>query len=639
MEPLSHPSEGLDNVGRHDHKDAAEQLQYETGPKLTGLTDTVAFNAEAVPEHVAGATDERGKLEKLKQTAKTVAHATAHPHQTIKQRGQKHLSKTVVPSERPWLDDSVKADEQLLDAHDDLDRLKAEHRQERINNDLAPELEGTARRIDGLEHEREDLAVAWDMARYVRRARVVRRPIKWPLKERYHVQGPDGRVEGFNWMKWIGHLILYGFQDTSLQYIDPTNAVPYSKEELNRTIERLLVAAEPSVYWWMRVRHVYRWEDPWLTFKWLVLYLVLLKTGYFMSWYWCYLLYSVITNYDGRHSRWWMRKAHDRSQDRKARAALLSEMVMRHGPDNWLEPLLDEFGPWLQLQLRDLAQFLEISSNYYMWKNVSSTTWTCVGYFTLLLISAIPDVQFSIKVFWVAVGVYFFMSRPIASLYPRFRHVVNPLKWFFWHQPTGSEYAFGYLRKHALPPIDRTLKAEQTGESEDEVDAEIYFDSISKPPPYRAVDKRVGLLPGGEEPFMHFRAHWSGRRGRLEIMRTSLRFTTATMGDRRNVEWERSLADLLEVRKLNVPLTDLPKPSMTKLSQASAALSILWLVPGTTNVASIEEQPNSPDACDEEVLYAMGENRRNEAFNALIGISGALWQELQPQPEWQTRQH
>jgi len=51
------------------------------------------------------------------------------------------------------------------------------------------------------------------------------------------------------------------------------------------------VASESFQLWWMRVRRVYTWEDPWLTFKWLMVFLVLLKTGYIMSFYVGYTSY------------------------------------------------------------------------------------------------------------------------------------------------------------------------------------------------------------------------------------------------------------------------------------------------------------------------------------------------------------
>lgn len=35
-------------------------------------------------------------------------------------------------------------------------------------------------------------------------------------------------------------------------------------------------------------------------------------------------------------------------------------MVDRHGREHWLEPMLDEVAPYIQLQVGDLAGFLEV---------------------------------------------------------------------------------------------------------------------------------------------------------------------------------------------------------------------------------------------------------------------------------------
>lgn len=150
-------------------------------------------------------------------------------------------------------------------------------------------------------------------------------------------------------------LVIYGFQDAALFYVEPTNAVSFDREVLTRQVERLLVASQTFQLWWMRVRRVYTWEDPWLTFKWLLLFLALLKTGYFMSCYWSYLLYSVVTNFYGRHTRTWMRESTNRTNRTQERASMLSELIVRHGADAWLEPFLDEFGPWIQLQIGDVV--------------------------------------------------------------------------------------------------------------------------------------------------------------------------------------------------------------------------------------------------------------------------------------------
>ena len=87
-------------------------------------------------------------------------------------------------------------------------------------------------------------------------------------------------------------------------------------------------------------------------------------------------------------------------------------------------------------RLGDVADFFEVCANYYDWRSVSSTTATCVVYVALFLVSVIPSLDYSIKVFWLSCGLYFFMSRPIATLYPRFRHALDPVRWMYWDSPT-----------------------------------------------------------------------------------------------------------------------------------------------------------------------------------------------------------
>jgi hypothetical protein len=36
------------------------------------------------------------------------------------------------------------------------------------------------------------------------------------------------------------------------------------------------------------------------------------------------------------------------------------ELIDKHGRENWLEPLIDELGPYIQLQLGDVANMLEV---------------------------------------------------------------------------------------------------------------------------------------------------------------------------------------------------------------------------------------------------------------------------------------
>jgi hypothetical protein len=55
-----------------------------------------------------------------------------------------------------------------------------------------------------------------------------------------------------------------------------------------------------------------------------------------------------------------MRESLNRALDRGAQAYRWGELVDRHGREQWLDPLMQEVAPYIQLQLGDLAAFLEV---------------------------------------------------------------------------------------------------------------------------------------------------------------------------------------------------------------------------------------------------------------------------------------
>lgn len=55
-----------------------------------------------------------------------------------------------------------------------------------------------------------------------------------------------------------------------------------------------------------------------------------------------------------------VRQSLDRSLNRGALAYRWGELVDRQGRNQWLEPLLDEVIPYIQMQVGDLAAFLEV---------------------------------------------------------------------------------------------------------------------------------------------------------------------------------------------------------------------------------------------------------------------------------------
>lgn len=55
-----------------------------------------------------------------------------------------------------------------------------------------------------------------------------------------------------------------------------------------------------------------------------------------------------------------MRETHEKSLDQKSAALKFTDLMRQHGDQHWIDPLVEKMGPWLQLMLVDLADFLEV---------------------------------------------------------------------------------------------------------------------------------------------------------------------------------------------------------------------------------------------------------------------------------------
>ena len=55
-----------------------------------------------------------------------------------------------------------------------------------------------------------------------------------------------------------------------------------------------------------------------------------------------------------------LRESTHRVFDDQGTASKVGELIDKHGSEKWLEPLIDELGPFIQLQLGDVANMLEV---------------------------------------------------------------------------------------------------------------------------------------------------------------------------------------------------------------------------------------------------------------------------------------
>ena len=148
----------------------------------------------------------------------------------------------------------------------------------------------------------------------------------------------------------------------------------------------------------------------------------------------------------------------------------MGELIDRHGRENWLDPFIDQLGPYIQLQLGDLADFIEILAksvcnsaldvriqghlmltlfhSFYAWKSPLKTVSTLVFFTACLAVSIFGDTKFNLRIVYFVAGGAFFFCWPIASRYPQYRFLVSPLRWVFWDVPThGKPKVFSFLQE------------------------------------------------------------------------------------------------------------------------------------------------------------------------------------------------
>ena len=145
------------------------------------------------------------------------------------------------------------------------------------------------------------------------------------------------------------------------EYIGYTSSPPQpSKEVVMPAVERLLVASAPFQTLIMEARKIYRWDDPNLTTKFLA--------GYGIVWAFNMVLPASLLSIVYLIA---MRKIHEpnlndlrkdviRTEDRNKTALSVTEFMEKEGDEGWVDELVRVVGPFLMIQLADLANLMEI---------------------------------------------------------------------------------------------------------------------------------------------------------------------------------------------------------------------------------------------------------------------------------------
>ncbi|KAL9094415.1 MAG: hypothetical protein Q9165_003265 [Trypethelium subeluteriae] len=623
---------------KKDHEEESEQESLAENHVIEDVKQNPAFSPKQLIRKKGISVS--STIDATYGTTKGTLHAVAHPRRALKAKAAKKLA----TPEHPYL--SPEADLQLLDTHDEMVRIQSSRAASsaEASSDRESECERLEQKMHDLESDREKAKVAWITSRHIFRARVVpKQHFDFPIQSDYYDQNEDGTAGRFRYERYIGAIMLYYSQDFTSQYIDDFNTLPFNKDTLIRHMERLVMVSAPWQEWFLNVRRVYRWEDPQKTGKWLAIILtmwyynhmvtflvtqpheleaVLELTTFFQ---YSYLIFVTVRRRFRPESIDEIRLSYERALSRGTQALRLSELISKHGNDKWLDPLLDEIGPIVQLQIGDLADLLEIYQNCYDWRDPWMTTSTLIFLMTCILVGHFTSMEFSVKILeWIGI-LYFFFSRPIASLQPKFRHMVSPVKWTVWDIPTHAEWAFRYLRSEAQnaraaiighrvtekhlaerinpagPEYDGSMelpvitKTTSTGEK-----VATGYDSDDSAASYETASSSTSAIGG--EGILSFRCRWHTKLGRLVLFGSGLRFSSSfpSHGER----WSRSYMELVEIQK---------QSPETRIGRA-ATLEVLQL--------------HWTDGTITELMASRG--CRDEMFNCVLGFSGLKWQALQP---------
>lgn len=271
-------------------------------------------------------------------------------------------------------------------------------------------------------------------------------------------------------------------------------------------IERLIVATSPFQEFIMTTRRVYRWEYPVETTKYLVIYIVLWYLNLLLPGALSVVLYLVAERRLHGQSIEDLREDIKHREDVERTALSLTEFIEKQGDENWAHDLLQDLGPWLMVQLADLANFFESVRNFYEWRKPTRTLAVLVVLATGILITVFTPLWLLIKVSTFSAGFTFFCLFPISVNFPNYRLLVSPSKRLFWNIPTHAEWAIQYMQAEGLRVVTEKQNAS----------ANMTTLTDTNSPDAAALSEGQDLAS--------YSCHYDGSPGRLIMNRTGVRF-------------------------------------------------------------------------------------------------------------------
>tara|TARA_R110002003_G_scaffold54_9_gene4747 strand:+ start:13070 stop:13975 length:906 start_codon:yes stop_codon:yes gene_type:complete len=133
-------------------------------------------------------------------------------------------------------------------------------------------------------------------------------------------------------------------------------------------------------------------------------------------------------------------------EDQQQTALSLTEFIEKRDNDKWADEILEVLGPWLMVQLADMANFFESVRNFYEWRKPTRTATTLAAFACIILIIPFIPLWLLVKLMGLSFGFTFFALFPLATNFPEYRLLVSPTKRILWNIPTHAEWAIQYIQ-------------------------------------------------------------------------------------------------------------------------------------------------------------------------------------------------
>jgi hypothetical protein len=554
----------------NDDDDIMDKIQ-----QNAGFNPVQSLNAESSTLKQA-----RDQLpEKLRQ----LPHKILHPKDTAKQK----TASTLATSEEPYL--SRDDDERLVSAHNRLVQAEAASGLEDENVANVGDLQKI---VDDLEENRQQKKVAWTSSRYIHRARVVRLgQDAFPVRSICRWTDSKGELQGQNWSQWVNQMKLLVYSLTAEPNVGAAEEPVWNRDILLQHVERIVMASSPLQKWLMQIRKLQRWENPTRTAAWLFVWSIAWYWNRVFSFVYCLAIYSIVQRRMGHENRDALQHSHDRAGDGDETAQTFGEMISRHGSSNWTDSMMDAVLPVLQPYVKDWADWMEVSMNFWECEDTTATNWMLSLLVLTLAFVTFANTDVCLRGLTLSTILGFFLHQPLSSRFPRYVQVLVPYHWIFWNVPTQAEASFKYLwiEAEGIRNIIPRLKSKSSAGNT------VLHTSSNNGEPTLATT--TSMTPLTASDIFVAECKWNSLSGSVVLTSDEMRFIQKFP---KKELWKRPFQDLTELKKGN------GQTSILKTTQNFLELTF-------------------KDGTSETLEHLVN---KDELFNILLAFSGLTWHQL-----------